>query len=225
MSKGRVAFLVTLGVLLVIGLITFLDSFTIVRPKHFGVGVELGAVNPNILDPGWHWRNPWISDILSYNNNTIIMESTVGLGNNTKDQNAYTADMRVHYNISPNVGILAFHLKDMQDEDGHDLLVSQMDKAMNAVVGQRPTVATLVAPEDVLKAFLDQLEWRLSQNNIAIKIDTVEMLTQYVGGALRLPVQLKIKPGNEVESMAGPSVPVQHLMIVSVPDDVTRVMR
>ena len=216
MSTKMVRFLVSLGVVLFAAFIVVESSYTIVRPKHFGVKVELGEVSPQTLDPGLHWRHPFISEISSYNNNTVILESTVGSGNNTQDQNAYQIVARIHYNISPIVGILAFHLKEMKSNDGEDLLVAQMDKALNAVVGQRSTVATLISPEVILKSFLDQLEWRLTQNNIAIKIDTVEMLTQHVGG-LRLPVQLKIKPGSEVESMAGPSVPVQHLMIMVAP--------
>lgn len=221
-SLGKIFGAIVAAMLCVIGLIAALNSYTIVKPKHFGVKVELGEVTPVVLNPGLHWRHPFISEIPEYNNNTIILEDKIGDDNNTKDQNPYEISVRVHYNISPDAGILAFHLAEMGTDDGEELLKSQMNKALNAVVGQRTTVETLVSPETVLKAFLDQLEWRLKQNNIAIKIDTVEMLTQHVGG-LRLPVQLKIKPGQEVESMAGPSVPVQHLMLVGLPASNTAV--
>ena len=218
MSKMSI-FLISLVVLAIAGLVTASKSFTIVQPKHFGVKVDLGEISPDVLSPGLHWQRPFVSQISSYNNNTIILEENVGEGRNTKDQNSYSAAMRLHYNIEPNAGILAFHLADMQEEDGKALLTGQMSKSLNAVVGQRTTAEMLISPEATLKAFLDQLEWRLKQNNIAIKIDTVEMLTQYVGSqdALRLPMQLRIKPGQDVESMAGPSVPVQHLQLVEVP--------
>ncbi len=195
-------------------------SYSVVPPKHFGVKVTWGQVEPETYAPGPHAKNPLVGKFYDFNNNVVILETSVGSGKNTKDQNSYRADIRVHYNIKPDAGILAFHLNEMGNDDGKQLLIEQLDKSMNAVVGQRTTPESLVTPDDVLKGLLSQIEWRLKQNNIALQIDTIEMLTQYVGDGqtpLRLPVQLKIKPGSEVESMAGPSVPVEHLMIVKSP--------
>lgn len=211
--------------LTVAGGITAYRSFKIVSPNEFGVRVTAGEVQKDIINPGMHKKYPAFDKIHTFNNNTVILEGTVGDGKNTKDQNAFSADVRLHYNIDPNAGILAFHLGEMADDNGKDLITAQMSKAMNAAVGQRTTPESLVSPADVLEAFVDQLEWRLKQNNIAVKIDTVEYLTAHVGAGssngsdygLRLPVQLKKKPGQPVESMAGPSVPVQHLVITPAP--------
>lgn len=153
----------------------------------------------------------------TFSNNTIILEETVGEGRNTKDQNSYSARMRIHYKIKPDAGILAFHLDEMKNENGKGLILGHMHKALDGVVGQRSVAESLISPPTVLSEFANQLDWRLAQNNIAIQVDTIEMLEQYVGSTnagLRLPVQLKIRAGGPVESMSGPSVPVQHMEIV-----------
>jgi regulator of protease activity HflC (stomatin/prohibitin superfamily) len=211
--------------LTVAGGVTAYRSYKIVSPNEFGVRVTAGEVQKDVVNPGWHKKYPLFDKIHTFNNNTVILEATVGDGKNTKDQNGFSAEVRLHYNIDPNAGILAFHLSEMADNNGKDLITEQMSKAMNAVVGQRTTPESLVSPADVLDAFVDQLEWRLKQNNIAVKIDTVEYLTAHVGSSsgstsdtgLRLPVQLKKRPGQPVESMAGPSVPVQHMIITTAP--------
>lgn len=184
-------------------------STNVVPPKSFGLRVTAGKVQDKLLEPGIAFTYPVLDTIYAFSNNVIILETTAGSARNTQDQNTFSAQLRLHYQIDPNAGVLAFHLDEMGKENGEALVTEQMNKAIDAIVGQRTTGQVLSSHADILKDFVAQLEWRLKQNNIAVKIDTVEYLSANMGAGVRLPVQLRVKPGQAVESMAGPSaVPV-----------------
>lgn len=187
----------------VVGLIVAYKSYDSVPPQNFGVRITWGQLSKDILQPGYYWKSPILDSIYSFSNNTIIMEHTAGSGNNTKDQNPFTATMRLHYRIDPTVGILGMHYKALDIDGGVATLKDYMTQSVNAIVGSRVSRDHLANYDQFLQAFLDNLNWRIAQNNFPIRVDTVELLSAKID--LRTPVQLRLKPNGEVEDMAGPA--------------------
>ena len=184
-------------------------SYDSVPQQSFGVRVTRGQVQPKLLEPGYYSKAPALDTIYSFSNNVIILETTAGNPRNTRDQNDFSVELRLHYQIKPNVGVLSFHLDELSDNNGQKLLTKQLSNSVDSVVGQLTSQEALSIPADILKNIVPQLEWRLKQNNIAVEIDTIELLSVQMGNGLRLPVQMRIKPGQNVEVMTGPSaIPV-----------------
>lgn len=208
---------VTSGVVALALILSGFNSYKIIDAGHFGVNVRMGQIVDDRMEPGFEWKIPWFEQIHELQNNTIILEdSSVGTGDNTYEQNALRAEMRLHYQIDTTQGVLALHINTMKNNNGARLLRELMDQSMNAVVGERHSSQVIADKESMLRAFADNLEWRLNQNNVPIRIDSVELLVLRIGTGeqpYRTPVQLKLRRVDEdgqrswaVESMAGPSV-------------------
>lgn len=199
-------------------------SYQIIPAQSYGVDIKAGQLITDHMSPGFHGKWPMFEKIYVFNNNTIIMEDTAGKENNTSDQNAFTADLRLHYRVDPKVGLLALQVHNMANDNGQNLIAGLMDQSVNAVVGARPAIDTLADPQGFLKAFMDNFQWRLAQNNVPVRLDTVEYLNANVG-SLRKPIQMRIKANGVVEQMAGPAaVGVYHdasLTPTSTPPAVT----
>lgn len=177
-------------------------SFNIVQPNEFAVRTTMGAITSSDLPSGPSFKVPFVQSIYTYSRNVIINEFTAGAsGNgdaNTQDRNKLEANMRLHYRIDPTVGDMNFHYYNLSSligqGDGSDYLKTLINDSANAVFGQRSARETLADDDAFIKAFADNLEWRLRQNKVPITIDTVELLnikaTDY-----RVPVQKMFRPG------------------------------
>jgi regulator of protease activity HflC (stomatin/prohibitin superfamily) len=184
-------------------------SYEIVPAQRYAVHVKLGQVKSDQVAPGIYRKLPFYDHYYVFNNNTIILENTVCSGNNTADQNSVKAEIRLHYRINPKVGLLALLLDKMSDDNGAALLGDLMTQACNAVVGSRPARDTLADPQGFLQAFMGNLQWRVSQNNIPAQVDVAELLA--FNADLREPVQMRLKTNGAVEDMAGPAaISVTH---------------
>jgi regulator of protease activity HflC (stomatin/prohibitin superfamily) len=212
--------IIGLGTTAVLGTICTADSCNKVGSGYFGVHTRMGKIINDTVPPGVKWTVPLIDDVDLFQNNTIILETSVGTGRNTKDQNMLASEERLHYTIDPDEGVLALHINSMSADNGKQLLEGLMDQSFDAVVGERPASDHMSDPEGVLLAFAENLEWRLKQNNVPIKVDAIELLTLTVGDGgtpYRTPVQLRIrrvdsqgKAGWTIEQMSGPAArPVQ----------------
>lgn len=209
----------TFGAAALLGAIGAWNSFQIVPAQNYGVHVHLGQVLDTHLEPGIHTKYPFIDTIYVLKENTIIMEKKVGSGLNSQDQNALSAEMRLHYKNDPKSGIIAFHVADMANDDGSRLLGSLMDQSFNAAAGSGRAVDSLNDPHKFLADFTENLQWRLNQNNVAIELDAFELLEFNVGN-LRMPVQLRFKHDTatgqwKAESIGG--VPVPRLATPALP--------
>lgn len=210
------------------------NSYKIVPAQSYGVDIKFGQLESDHLKPGIYPKVPFFEKIYTLNNNTIIMETDgVGAGNNSSDQNAVTADFRIHYKVNPKVGSIALNIEKITDNHGQGLIKDLEGQALNAAVGSRPATDTLADPVGFLKAFKENLEWRIGQNNVPAEIDSIELLTMYVGASssssssttpngLRKVMQLRIKANDEVEQMSGPAaVSVSAAGIVNGPGSIT----
>jgi len=213
-----------------LALITGLGTFKTIDSGHFGVHTRFGKVLNDTIAPGLVWKIPFVDNVYEFQNNTIILETNVGTGRNTKEQNMLAANMRFHYKINPKKGVLALHIGTMSDDNGKELLEKLLDQSFDAVVGERQSSEHMANPEELLFAFAENIEWRLTQNNVPLSVEAGEFLDATIGDGTnpyRTPLQLSIrrikengKAGWTIERMAGPAaIPVESAGKVIKPND------
>lgn len=211
-NKGRAGTLAGVAVAVAgIGVALYHDTWpTIVPAQNFGVRIRNGQLVSDKLEPNLYWVRPVLDNVYSFPNNTTIINGTAGNSRNASDQNSISADYRIHYRVNPKAGYLALHIETMARDGGVELVGGLTGQAVDTAAGNRRAVDTLNDPSGFLKTMVTNLQWRLKQNNVPVDIDTVELLTLHSGGT-RMPVQLRLRPGSEVEAMSavGPgAVPV-----------------
>lgn len=188
----------------------------IVPAQNYGVRIRTGQLVSDELPPALYWKRPFFDDIYHFSNNTVILEATAGSGANTHDQNALTSDFRIHFRVDPKIGLIALHAKDLSVDNGKAKMTEFMTQSVNAVVGSRDAKDTLGDSSTYLRAFERDLNIRLRQNNVPVKVDTIELLAMKVG-ILRIPVQQRLRVDGIVEDMANPSPPMAGPAAVPVP--------
>lgn len=195
----------------VFGSIAALRSYKIVSPGDVGVEIRLGRMVANDLEPGMHGKWPAFDKIYTFSQNTIISEVSGGANTasihskpNTKDQNFLTANFRFHYKIDNKSPNMALHAESIGGDNGKSLHQSLANDSVNAVVGSQLAVETLQNPEEFLRAFVKNFMWRLDQNQVPFKHDTIELLQLNAGG-LTAPVQMRINVATgEIVKMSVP---------------------
>ena len=186
-------------------------SYKIVPAQSYAVRTTFGQLVSDHLPPGFYGKFPFKDTFDIFSNNTIIVESSVGSKNivNTSDRNKITANIRTHYRVDPRVGSIALKLPTMRDDNGKKVFEELENQSFDAVVGSRPASETLDDPQGFLKAYLENLRWRIAQNNMPIRVDVVELLEFQAD--VHKPIQFRIKSDGHVEAMAGPAaVSVMH---------------
>jgi len=219
-SSGKVVFALAASALTLLGAYR---SFYIVPPKSYAVHIRMGQLIGDHEAPGPRLKYPLFDSFYPFNNNTIIFEKTAGgTGDdprNTSDQNVFKADLRIHYVVDPSVGSMVLKVDEMEGDNGQSALETYVGQSVDAVVGSRSSIDTLADPNGFLKALLENLKWRLAQNNMPVKLDSIELLSMCVGGCskndgtdgLRKPFQLRILSNGQVVQMAGPAaIAVTH---------------
>lgn len=191
---------------------------TIVDPQQYGVRVRNGQLDVanQHLQPGLYWTRPIFDTIYKLKENTIILDlDSIGDTSepNTQDQNILRAKMRMHYKNDPKSGVIAFHVSDMSQDDGKELLTKLLSQSFDAAAGSEKAVGALNDPRKFLFTLADNLQWRLNQNNVAIELDAFELLQFTVGDGkkpLRTPVMLRLKRAEDgkwrAEDITGPAI-------------------
>lgn len=207
------------------GLLTGWKSFDSVPNGYYGIRENLGQIDPVKLGPGWYSKKPWRESIWSFNNNVVRREVTVGSGSGvssgssttntssvladliTRDRNPFSVDMRIHYKISPDAGLLGLHLSDMSNSDGISLLKQLADNSTRYLAGQQNALDLLNDPENFLKSFVSDFDMRLRQNNVPVEIEMIELIALNVGG-MRKITAMRWKSDGTIESSPAGSAAV-----------------
>ena len=92
--------LITLGVLLSGLIITGLDSYAVIDPNERGIDVRLGQMQDEIIQPGLHWRTPFITETRKFRLEPKTYEVSFSVGADgaiTKDMQTVGATVAVRY--------------------------------------------------------------------------------------------------------------------------------
>ena len=92
--------LITLGVLLSGLTLAGLDSYTIIDPNERGIDVRLGEMQNEVIQPGIHFRTPFITSTKKFALKPKVYEVTFSVGSDgaiTKDMQTVGATVAVRY--------------------------------------------------------------------------------------------------------------------------------
>lgn len=92
--------LITLGILLASLAITGLDSYSVIDPNERGIDVKLGQMQDEVIQPGWHWRTPFITETRKFRLEPKTYEVSFSVGADgaiTKDMQTVGATVAVRY--------------------------------------------------------------------------------------------------------------------------------
>jgi regulator of protease activity HflC (stomatin/prohibitin superfamily) len=92
--------LITLGVLLSGLVITGLSSYSVIDPNERGIDVKLGQMQDEIIQPGLHWRTPFITETRKFRLEPKTYEVSFSVGADgaiTKDMQTVGATVAVRY--------------------------------------------------------------------------------------------------------------------------------
>lgn len=92
--------LIVLGVLLTGLAVTGLDSYSVIDPNERGIDVKLGQMQDEVIQPGWHWRTPFITQTRKFKLEPKTYEVSFSVGADgaiTKDMQTVGATVAVRY--------------------------------------------------------------------------------------------------------------------------------
>ena len=92
--------LIILGILLSGLVITGLDSYSVIDPNERGIDVRLGQMQDEIIQPGLHWRTPFITETRKFKLEPKTYEVSFSVGADgaiTKDMQTVGATVAVRY--------------------------------------------------------------------------------------------------------------------------------
>lgn len=92
--------LIVLGVTLSGLVITGLDSYSVIDPNERGIDVKLGEMQDEIIQPGWHWRTPFVTETRKFRLEPKTYEVSFSVGADgaiTKDMQTVGATVAVRY--------------------------------------------------------------------------------------------------------------------------------
>ena len=92
--------LITLGVLLSGLILAGLDSYAVIDPNERGIDVKLGQMQDEIIQPGWHWKTPFITETRKFRLEPKTYEVSFSVGADgaiTKDMQTVGATVAVRY--------------------------------------------------------------------------------------------------------------------------------
>jgi len=92
---GFICFIITVVVILLI-----FSSFTVIDAGHTGVVVRLGKVSDNVLNEGFHFKLPIITNIVKIDNRVIKTE--VESNSASKDLQSISSKVSVNYRVNTN---------------------------------------------------------------------------------------------------------------------------
>lgn len=100
MSKKKLVKLIIAGVVGLLILITCINSCSIIDPNERGIDVKLGKMQDIVIQPGLHWKAPFITHTRKFKLEPKVYEVTFTVGNDgaiTKDMQTVGATVAVRY--------------------------------------------------------------------------------------------------------------------------------
>ncbi|MBP1930310.1 prohibitin family protein [Ammoniphilus resinae] len=163
-SKG-IAFIVVLALLVIIAF----QSFVIVPAGHSGVVLQLGAVQPNVLAEGMHFRIPFVQTVIPVDVRVSKTESSQASA--SKDLQTVTTTVAVNYhldaatvnNLYQRVG-LEFQTRIVDPAIGEALKAVTAQYTAEELISKRSEVSIKV--KEVLAAKLSAYNMILDEINI-----------------------------------------------------------
>ena len=94
-KKGKVFATIIIVLLLVVG--GLFSSWIVIEPGHTGVVVTMGKVEENVLQEGFHFKVPFIQEVVKIDNRIVKLE--VQTEAFSKDLQTVTTNLAINYRV------------------------------------------------------------------------------------------------------------------------------
>lgn len=159
-------------------------TYNLVEPDQFSMRVTMGVNSDGIKPSGLYFNVPFVQYTHSYQATQQRINYHAGscwlipLCDSTADHNILTAQVSLNYRVTKDTEKLLLHRWSMdgwQMADGYWLITYLMNDSANAILGKRNMVDNILRPKEFLDDFTQDFSQRLTQNNVPIEIDSIEM--------------------------------------------------
>lgn len=138
-------------VVLIIAISVFTSCFTVVPAGHTGVVVNMGRVSETVLQEGFHFKAPFVQEIVQIDNRVVKLE--VATDAFSKDLQTVSTVLAVNYRIAKDMSYSIY--KEIGSEFEEVLVTPAVNEVLKAVVAQY-TASDLVASRSEVSVKLDE---------------------------------------------------------------------
>ena len=160
--KGVVG--VGIGLIVIIGLITFFSTCTVISPGERGVKVTLGKISPEVYQEGVHFVTPFVSHISKWDVKTTT--TNIKTQTPTKDIQTATIVYTLAYHLNPET------VAKLQKEVGKDyynkLILPVVESVVKDVIGKQNANELIGNREVVASAIKVKLVEALNSSYFAV---------------------------------------------------------
>ncbi len=148
LSVGKI---VAAAVVLIIAISICTSCFTVVPAGHTGVVVNMGRVSETVLQEGFHFKAPFVQEIVQIDNRVVKLE--VATDAFSKDLQTVSTVLAVNYRIAKNMSYSIY--KEVGSGFEEVLVTPAVNEVLKAVVAKY-TASDLVASRSEVSVMLDE---------------------------------------------------------------------
>lgn len=167
--------LIVLGVLLSGLVVTGLSSYSVIDPNERGIDVKLGQMQDDIIQPGWHWRTPFITETRKFKLEPKTYEVSFSVGADgaiTKDMQTVGATVAVRYvyDESRIKDIVTLYAKDSVIENA---MKDNVKASLKETTGKYSIYDLVAHQNEITNEVANAMLTRMSNYPIAINQTTI----------------------------------------------------
>lgn len=151
-------------IIIVLFLFSVLAPFTIVSPGHRGVIVQLGAVKPNVLSEGIHFRVPIIQKIEQLD--CRIQKEEVKAGAASKDLQQVTSKIAINYRVDGNMAAKLY--RNVGFTYPQTIIAPAIQESMKSVTARYTAEELITKRQDVSVEVKNKLDSKIEQYGIIV---------------------------------------------------------
>ena len=162
LSLGKI---IAAAVAIIAVLVIIASCFTVVPAGHTGVVVNMGRVSESVLQEGFHFKAPFVQEIVQIDNRIVKLE--VATDAFSKDLQTVSTVLAVNYRIAKNMSYSIY--KEVGSGFEEVLVMPAVNEVLKAVVAKY-TASDLVASRSEVSVMLDEeLNSKLNSRGIFIE--------------------------------------------------------
>ena len=175
-TKSKVA-LVIVAIILVIGMIIFFASTTIVPTGHIGVVTLYQNVQDKYLDAGFHFIKPFVEDVHDVDIRTQKYSNTVE--GSAKDLQIVNITMSINYQIKPEK-VTKLYTK-VGEHYADIILNPALQSSLKASMAKFTAEEMITKRAEVASAITEELNTRLEEyfNISAVNLENIDFTDEY----------------------------------------------
>ena len=156
---------ILIGVIAVLALIVLTSCFVVVPAGHTGVIVTLGKVNSNVLPEGFHFKMPFVQEVVNISNKIQVQE--VSAEAVSKDLQQVSSSIAVNYRVALDQSAKIY--QNVGDKYSEIILLPAIQESMKAVTAQYTAEELITKRSQIGDEVKTGLEHKVEEYGIKIE--------------------------------------------------------